>query len=300
MHTPGPHTYPLHAHKKTPPTKRQQDYLVAEGGCDAARVYGAKVTYEPRVFFSQDGVKWADLPRLEPEAAARVGRIRAMLTGDPAFQYAVAEVGAGVTHLLCCDIHGLLAASQTHRGDRASFHASCLLVMPARQNPQQADPAEAGGEPAFPADGGDDGAGAGGRKFTVSEAQRLRGMVDAINALAAVQPKGCCVANAHNQLVANKLFSGLSHPDKLESYQHRTQALAPEASLAQDVRGSWAVRADLFKGVTTLRRCGGAWQLLRLHRKHRCTLDPCLDVRSVAETCMREPTTTATTNPTTA
>jgi len=33
--------------------------------------------------------------------------------------------------------------------------------------------------------------------------------------------QGCSVANAHNQLVANKLFSGLNHPDKLESYQHR-------------------------------------------------------------------------------
>jgi len=34
-----------------------QDYSVAEGGCDVARVYGTKVTYEPKVFFSQDGIK---------------------------------------------------------------------------------------------------------------------------------------------------------------------------------------------------------------------------------------------------
>ena len=36
---------------------RGQDYLIAEGGCDVARVYGTTVTYEPKLFFSQDGVK---------------------------------------------------------------------------------------------------------------------------------------------------------------------------------------------------------------------------------------------------
>lgn len=134
--------------------------------------------------------------------------------------------------------------------------------------------------------------------------------------------QGCCVANAHKQLVANKLYGGLDHPDKLESYVHRcgcidgsdaitrceevctdgslsqpaptahvtsltpaaavgdvkqlqcadsgsraaanflhmpcrSQALAPGASLAQDVRGSWSLVADPFKGVTMLRRCAG-------------------------------------------
>lgn len=34
----------------------------------------------------------------------------------------------------------------------------------------------------------------------------------------------------------------------------RPQALLPGTSLAQDVRGSWSVAADPFKGVTTLRR----------------------------------------------
>lgn len=36
--------------------------------------------------------RWADLPQLDAETAARAGRIRTMLTGDPAFQYSVAEV----------------------------------------------------------------------------------------------------------------------------------------------------------------------------------------------------------------
>jgi hypothetical protein len=31
--------------------------LIAEGGCDTARVYGTQVTFEPKIFFSQDGIK---------------------------------------------------------------------------------------------------------------------------------------------------------------------------------------------------------------------------------------------------
>jgi hypothetical protein len=61
----------------------------------------------------------------------------------------------------------------------------------------------------------------GSAKASVTEAQRLRGMVDAISALTAVQPKGDCFADAHNRLASNKLFSGLDHPDKLEDFQHR-------------------------------------------------------------------------------
>jgi hypothetical protein len=70
-----------------------------------------------------------------------------------------------------------------------------------------------------------------------------------------VQPAGCWVADAHGRLVPNKLFAGAAHPGKLESYQHRADAAEPGASLARDVRGSWAVRSDALKGVTTLRRC---------------------------------------------
>lgn len=39
-----------------------------------------------------DACRWADLPQLEQEVAARAARIRIMLTGDPAFQYSVSEV----------------------------------------------------------------------------------------------------------------------------------------------------------------------------------------------------------------
>jgi hypothetical protein len=133
----------------------------------------------------------------------------------------------------------------------------------------------------------DDGSGAG----VVTEVQRLRCMIDAINAATAVHPKvrrvvvvlgccgsgivlsmcvpaapqrshthlvaaqGACVATAHNHVVPNRLFGGLAYPDKLESYVHREGALeGPKGlGLAADVRGSWAVHADSFKGVTVLR-----------------------------------------------
>lgn len=63
------------------------------------------------------------------------------------------------------------------------------------------------------------------------------------------------VANAHNQVVPNRLFGGLAHPDKLESYVHAGRALeGPKGlGLAADVRGSWSVQSDSFRGVTVLR-----------------------------------------------
>lgn len=67
--------------------------------------------------------------------------------------------------------------------------------------------------------------------------------------------QGCCLANAYNQVVPNQLFGGLEFPDKLESYVHRSSALesSKQLGLAADVRGSWAVHSDSFKGVSVLR-----------------------------------------------
>jgi radial spoke head protein 9 len=67
--------------------------------------------------------------------------------------------------------------------------------------------------------------------------------------------QGSSLANAHNQVVPNRLFGGLEYPDKLESYVHRSSALegSKQLGLAADVRGSWSVQSDSFKGVTVLR-----------------------------------------------
>ena len=50
--------------------------------------------------------------------------------------------------------------------------------------------------------------------------------------------QGSVVPNAMNRIVSNRLFPGVSYPDKLESYSHRT--IAPgKATLADDLRGTW-------------------------------------------------------------
>jgi radial spoke head protein 9 len=67
--------------------------------------------------------------------------------------------------------------------------------------------------------------------------------------------QGSCVANAFDQVVPNRLFGGLEYPDKLESYVHRASALegSKQRGLAADVRGSWSVLYDSFRGVAVLR-----------------------------------------------
>lgn len=67
--------------------------------------------------------------------------------------------------------------------------------------------------------------------------------------------QGYYFANAQNQVVPNKLFGGLDYPDKLESYVHRNAALeeGKGGGLATDIRGSWSLQYDSFKGVAVLR-----------------------------------------------
>jgi radial spoke head protein 9 len=67
--------------------------------------------------------------------------------------------------------------------------------------------------------------------------------------------QGFFIADAQNQVIPNKMFSGLEYPSKLESYTHRINALeeGKGGGLAVDVRGSWSLHYDSFKGVTVLR-----------------------------------------------
>lgn len=73
--------------------------------------------------------------------------------------------------------------------------------------------------------------------------------------LTALCLQGSCIANAHNNVVPNPLFGGLDYPDKLESYVHRSSVLegGKALGLAADVRGSWSMHSDSFKGVAVLR-----------------------------------------------
>jgi hypothetical protein len=66
--------------------------------------------------------------------------------------------------------------------------------------------------------------------------------------------QGCSVVDAHNNIVSNPVFSGLEFPDKLDSYRHRSLLHDQrQSTLAADVRGSWSLVHDAFRGTTMLR-----------------------------------------------
>ena len=54
----------------------------------------------------------------------------------------------------------------------------------------------------------------------ISELQRLRSIVDAINADTFLVPTGSLRLDASGKVVPNDGFSGVAYPDKLESYIH--------------------------------------------------------------------------------
>lgn len=181
-------------------TRSGKDYLIAEG-YNSGYVRDGKTTFETRYFYSQDGVKWVDLPPVDGPTTERAKKIRTLLTGDTANQTTIEEA-----------------------------------------DPNAADlPPAAEGEE-----------GAGKLTFVITELQRLRVMVNSIAKATSVLPKGCKVLDAQNRLVTNKLWEGADYPDKLESYVHRND-LPDAKSLADDVRGTWSIQYDAFRGVANLR-----------------------------------------------
>jgi hypothetical protein len=49
----------------------------------------------------------------------------------------------------------------------------------------------------------------------------MRSMIDTITESTDLAPVGSQVVNAHDEIISNPLFSGVSYPDKLESYFHQ-------------------------------------------------------------------------------
>ncbi|KAJ9528246.1 hypothetical protein QJQ45_014228 [Haematococcus lacustris] len=88
--------------------------------------------------------------------------------------------------------------------------------------------------------------------YTLTELALLRQRIDSIAATTGVIPVHCMLPDARNQLVTNHHFAGVSYPDKLESYQHRTDAPGGP-TLAKDLRGSWTLHYDPFKCIATCR-----------------------------------------------
>ena len=64
----------------------------------------------------------------------------------------------------------------------------------------------------------------------ISELQRLRSIVDAINAGTFLVPKGSLRLDASGKVVPNDGFSGVVYPDKLESYIHGMVSLLTSAN----------------------------------------------------------------------
>ena len=93
--------------------------------------------------------------------------------------------------------------------------------------------------------------------FVIPELAVLRQRVDAVNASCGVEPVGSTIINGQNKVVPNRLFAGLSFPEKLESYAHRPEAsgVARDLSktLADDLRGTWSVHYDPFKQQAVVR-----------------------------------------------
>ncbi|GMH38099.1 hypothetical protein BSKO_05983 [Bryopsis sp. KO-2023] len=88
--------------------------------------------------------------------------------------------------------------------------------------------------------------------FEITELQRLRAMVDAISSATSVVPKGCETLTADCNIVPNSTFAGVDFPEKLESFIHR-QGGPTGPSLATDIRGTWSLQHDPFKGITVCR-----------------------------------------------
>lgn len=139
-----------------------------------------------------------------------------------------------------------LQAIDSKTTERASTITTILIGDVAKQY-EVADPTA----PA-PAEGEDAPKG-----FVVPELAVLRARVDAINATCGVEPLGSTVTNGQNKVVPNRLFAGLSYPEKLESYVHRPEASGVprdlSKTLADDLRGTWTVHYDPFKQQAVVR-----------------------------------------------
>ncbi|KXZ53946.1 hypothetical protein GPECTOR_6g864 [Gonium pectorale] len=89
--------------------------------------------------------------------------------------------------------------------------------------------------------------------FQIPELSVLRYRVDSITAATSIIPTNSTIVNAASQVVPNRLFAGCPYPEKLESYAHRTAQPGSGVTLANDLRGTWAVQYDAFKGVAQVR-----------------------------------------------
>jgi radial spoke head protein 9 len=197
-------------------TLNGKDYLLAKGTPEAPYMFKGAVVTNETFYYSQNGVTWTDLAPLDQVTYGRASTINGMLSGNLGKKYTVEE------------------------------------PAPEPEAKEGEEPKAEGEEEAAPAEGeGEEGEAAGPAplKFIITEAQRLRFLMENICTGTNVTPEGYYSLTSTNAIQPNQLFAGLSYPDKLESYTHGPMGVP----LTKDVNGSWAMQFDSFKGTAVLR-----------------------------------------------
>eukprot|EP00762_Andalucia_godoyi_P008216 ANDGO_02992.mRNA.1 hypothetical protein PTSG_01527 len=212
----------------------ERDYLVALGYDAVNQAYPSRAWFTA----SDTAAEWALLPVLSEADKHHARKIRGPLLGKPDFVYTVED-----------DI--------------------TPPPVPAPRTVNE-DGSE---EPAAEAGEGGDGAGAGGvPSAKVPELNRLSLAVESLLRECLVVPRGAFVLNSLQEVVANKLFVGLTSEDagKLLSYlhacadadkmgslleqHHLDKSIDFLPSIADDIpRGSWSIVRDSISGAVVLR-----------------------------------------------
>ena len=90
----------------------------------------------------------------------------------------------------------------------------------------------------------------------ISELQRLRSIVDAVNTDTSVVPKGSLRSDASGKVVSNDGFQGVPYPDKLESYIHGMVSLLANAD-------SHSAFTHIRHGIALLLECKSPLSITR-------------------------------------
>lgn len=147
-----------------------------------------------------------------------------------------------------------LQAIDTATAERSAKVTTILVGDVAKQYVVvEEDPNAPAAPPAGEEGGEEEEGGPKGKEYQLPELAVLRTRIDAINAACGVQPLGAFIVNSGNRVVPNRLFPGLSYPEKLESYVHRTVAPGGGKTLGDDLRGTWSVQYDPFKQQAVVR-----------------------------------------------
>ncbi|GAX85017.1 hypothetical protein CEUSTIGMA_g12438.t1 [Chlamydomonas eustigma] len=145
-----------------------------------------------------------------------------------------------------------LQAIDQSTSQRAAQVKSTLIGDPAKAYEVVEDDPNAPPAPTEPAEGEEAAEGPKKLVFQIPELAVLRYRLDSINTTCGVIPVNSVLPNAMNRIVSNRMFPGISYPEKLESYTHRnTPPSGP--TLAADLRGTWSVNYDPFKQISAVR-----------------------------------------------